>query len=79
MDGTHVPPSELTYTFNFGDGTPSVSGTGASGANVTHAYTNDGVYNITVTITDGYSNITLTYPVITNTIVFISHSNHRSK
>src|SRR5690606_23324322 len=38
----------LTYTWDFGDGTPTVSG-----ANVTHAFADEGVYTVTLTVSDG--------------------------
>ena len=38
---------ELTYTWNFGDGTPEVTG-----ADATHTFTNNGAYNATVTVND---------------------------
>lgn len=43
---TGIPP--LTYTWNWGDGSPT-----SSGPTPSHTYTNPGFYNICLTITDG--------------------------
>ncbi|MCP4107562.1 MAG: PKD domain-containing protein, partial [Desulfobacteraceae bacterium] len=46
--GTDPDGDTLVYSWNFGDGT---SGTGASAG---HAYVSAGIYDITVTVSDGY-------------------------
>jgi hypothetical protein len=45
-----TPP--LTYSWNFGDGSPVVYI-----QNVTHAYMSPGIYTVTSTVTDSQSNV----------------------
>ncbi|WP_455392003.1 PKD domain-containing protein [[Eubacterium] cellulosolvens] len=51
---------ELTFRWDFGDGTPELTG-----SEVTHTYSTNGVYTVTLNITDGeaYANDTLTVTV----------------
>jgi PKD repeat protein len=42
----------LTYTINFGDGTPN-----GSGSQVNHTYESAGIYTVEVTVDDGHGNI----------------------
>lgn len=46
--GTDADGGTLAYSWNFGDGTPAVSG-----ASVQHTYAAANTYNVTVTVTDG--------------------------
>jgi MYXO-CTERM domain-containing protein len=48
VTATDVPEDPLTYTWEFGDGSSSVTG----GATVSHTWANDGVYTVTVTALD---------------------------
>jgi len=50
QDGTDLNDQVLTYTWDFGDESPS-----AAGATVTHAYTTVGTYNVSVSVSDGES------------------------
>src|SRR5690606_28491059 len=43
--------SNLTYTWNFGDGTPSTPG----GATITHIFPTEGTFNPSVTIANGFT------------------------
>ncbi|MEO1271816.1 MAG: PKD domain-containing protein, partial [Myxococcota bacterium] len=45
------PADPISVTWNFGDGTPVVSGTGRT--EVTHVYANDGTYTVRITASDG--------------------------
>ena len=47
--------SDLSYTWNFGDGSPAVNG-----ANVSHSYTASGIYSVLVTATNGVNALTAT-------------------
>ncbi|HKS29430.1 MAG TPA: PKD domain-containing protein [Pyrinomonadaceae bacterium] len=47
--GSDPDGDALTYTWDFGDGSPT-----ASGETATHAYVDDGDYRVTVTADDGY-------------------------
>jgi len=47
-----------SYTFYFGDNTPTVTVTPPSVATVDHAYTSDGTFTVTVTVTDTAGNRT---------------------
>ena len=44
-----------SWSLNYGDGTPSASGTGAPPATVAHTYVADGAYTATLTVTDNAS------------------------
>ena len=59
---------ELTYSWNFGDDTPEVAG-----ADVTHTFANNGIYDATVTVTDDsgastVSNLTITVSNVAPTV-----------
>ena len=55
--------SNLTYTWNFGDGTPSTPG----GATITHIFASEGTFNPSVTIANGFTSTPRNTPVnITN-------------
>ena len=51
-EGSATDPGDdtLTYTWNFGDNTPEVSGVDRT--NVSHTYLSDGVYTLTLTVED---------------------------
>jgi PKD repeat protein len=57
---TDAGVNSLTYTWNFDDET-----TGA-GSTVTHTYTSPGVYNVTVTVSNGATSTSATVTVIIN-------------
>ena len=48
----------LTYTWNFGDGSPT-----ATGMNVSHTYTSNGIYYARVTVNDGHGGLAVSAPV----------------
>jgi serine protease len=48
QDGTTANDQTLTYTWDFGDGTPA-----GSGVNPTHTYGSVGTYPVTLTVSDG--------------------------
>ena len=55
--------SNLTYLWNFGDGTPATPG----GATITHIFAGEGTFNPSVTIANGFDSTTRNTPVnITN-------------
>ncbi len=66
------PQYRATFSWNFGDGTPVVSGTGFSGPNassslyasVFHAYQYGGTYQATLTVTDAAGNVaSVSHPI----------------
>lgn len=48
----------LTFTWNFGDGSPVVTG-----MNVSHTYASNGIYNARVTVQDGHGGVAVSAPV----------------
>ncbi len=55
--------SNLTYVWNFGDGTPATPG----GATITHVFASEGTFNPSVTIANGFASTSRNTPVnITN-------------
>ena len=60
-----VPESELTYTWDFGDGN-TLTGTGPGFKVVEHTYANTGTYNTTLTVTgrSGATDMTGIIPVV---------------
>ena len=50
--------SELLYSWNFGDGIT------ATGSAPSHAFANDGAYNVTLTVTDAYGGTTQATSVV---------------
>lgn len=53
LSATAVDPTDdpITYTWSFGDGSPSESGLDLT--QVSHVYADDGVYEVTLTVSDG--------------------------
>jgi PKD repeat protein len=65
----------LTYSWNFGDGSPV-----ASGQNVNHIFQSSGIYTVTLTVSDSNSNtdtatevITVTNPSSSNTCTYLAY------
>lgn len=56
----------LTYTWNFGDGTPATSGVGLD--TVDHRYADDGEYTLTLTVTDGADSVSSTLDVVVENV-----------
>ena len=52
MGSSDVDGSITSYSWNFGDGTPDVSGPPAEATQVYHSFSEDGVYDVTLTVTD---------------------------
>lgn len=55
VDAGNYPPSDLRYSWDFGDGSPVVTGQGAAWASRTHTFTNptpgrNNTYTVTVTV-----------------------------
>ena len=50
--GDAAIPSELSFTFDWGDGTPMTTGNGSAGTAQNHTYMTPGIYTITVTVCD---------------------------
>ncbi len=67
------PQYRATFSWNFGDGTPVVSGPGFSGpsassplyASVFHSYQYGGAYHVTLTVTDAAGNVAASAQTIT--------------
>ena len=50
--GDAVNISDLSFTFDWGDGMPVTTGNGSAGKTQNHTYTTSGIYTITVTVCD---------------------------
>lgn len=48
---SHLPALGVTYTWDFGDGTPLVTGAAANAANINHTFTPSGYYLVTLKAT----------------------------
>ena len=61
--------ASLTYSINWGDGSPLVTGMGAGTLNLQHAFPTSGTKNVTITVNDGDGGITVeTLPVTIDTL-----------